>query len=268
MKAHSSCFIGLACLLGVSCVSAATLIEQRDQESTTIMYVDGVQMRVQAPADQSYVLMNLGEKTYFVVNPDEKMVMDMTETVWSLQNSKSKDDKAKVNASLDKAGAGPTIAGYETEHFILKANGRYCQDLFVSREAFDDSGLDEVWAEYGQNMKEMGVDSDDACDIAEIKVFDPGKHGWPLKTMYKKGEHAGQFEEVLRIEQGVDLPAGGFVVPDGYRVVSMQEMMGGMNFDIGGNEEYDEEAEDEEELEGKIKGFMNPFKKDKKDDNG
>ena len=230
-----------------------------------------------------------------MVNPDERTAMDMSSMAWP-EKKKSGGDLKKVDASLDKIGDGPTIAGYETVHYVVKANGRKCHDLYASKKAFNHTGWAESWSENGRALNEANFDTADDCEIADYEVADPGNIGWALKTI----EADGQYSEVLRIEQDAKLPVGGFEVPADYRLVSYAEMMqgmmsgdfGGMNNDEDGysgeedydDENYDEEEIDEEDAEGqafeeeleedvekevgdvvkdKLKGFMNKFKKKK-----
>jgi len=286
---------GLACFAVLESVTAATLIEQTDGETRSIVYAEGAKLRTDEGGDaegmQGYGLIDLEKKTFFLVNTKEKTVLDMSSAMWKAAAAGG-GVTAQVDARLEKVGAGPEIAGYATEHYELLADGKKCQDIYLSRKAFDDSGCAKTWARAGQSMREMGVDPSDACDVAEFRALDFEKYGWPLKTMHRESMHAGQFEEVLRIERGVEPPPGGFEVPAGYQVVSFEAMMGSMAGQMGGaqsweeddgtdedeagseeesyDEEYDEEEYDEEgtvddaveELGDRLKGFMDRFKKD------
>lgn len=303
MKLKLSLMAGLVCLMGALDVSAVTLIEQRDGDSTTIMYVDGVQMRTEFAGKTAYVLINMGKRQFFNVDPKRKTAVDMSSMMWTAVDSEDSNSEIKVAPSLDKMGDGPMIAGYSTVHYALKANGKTCQEWYASKDAFKDSGLSKMWEEYGEVWKEMGAETDNACDIAEREMHDPWKTGWTLKTVNREREHVGQFTEVLRIEKDVAVPPGGFDVPSDYKIVNYQayqQMMSGMNsgsFDMGNEDEnsysdeedyddenYDEEEIDEEDAEGqafeeeleedaekeagdvvkdKLKGFMNKFKKKK-----
>jgi len=282
---------GLACFAVLESVSAATLIEQTDGESTGLLYVEGAKMRSDNKDGEGYGLIDLEKKTFHMVNPQERTVLDMSSMVWKAAAKGQSGEATQVNARLEKVGSGPEIAGYATEQYTLLANGKACQDLYFSRKAFDDSGFAEVWAKAGEALREMNSEYD-ACDVAEVEVLDYEKYGWPLKTVHRESMHAGQFEEVLRIERGVEPPPGGFEVPAGYRVVSFEAMMGSMASQMGGaqsweddedayedeagfeEESYDEEYDDEEyddegtvdeaveELGDRLKGFMDRFKKD------
>jgi hypothetical protein len=287
---------GLACTSVPGSVSAVTLIEQADGESTTLMYVDGAKLRTEDGGGEGYGLMDLEKRTMYLVNPREGTAFDMSSTMWKATAS-ADSNAVPVDAKLEKMGSGPEIAGYATEHYALFANGSKCQDLYLSRKAFDDSGFAEQWDSISTAWQEMDLDRNDACDAAEVEALDYRKHGWPLRTVHRDSMHEGQFEETIRIEQGAAMPPGGFALPTGYTVVSFQEMMGslqGQNMggaadwtdddadDEYGDDGYDEEFDDEydhdpfddeeqadeeaqeaaEDLGDRLKGFMGQFKND------
>ena len=228
---------------------AATLIEERDSESSTITYIEGGKMRAGSPGEDAYVLMDLLGRTMFTVSPAEKQAIDMSAMVYGQAGGQEPGEKRSVKSNLEKVGSGPEIAGYSTDHYVLTANGRQCGEYFTSKEAFEDSGWAEIWTEAAQSMKDMAAseqDSDD-CDIAEAEAVDPGEIGWPLRTMGADG----LVSEVVRIETDATVPAGGFDIPPGYAVISMQEMLSGamMGGAYGSGADSMDGEEDEEMLE-------------------
>ena len=261
MRYHWFTVCGLACLAAAQCLSAASLIEETDGESTSLLYVEGGKLRVEEAGSGNYAVIDPGNRSFVMVNPADRTAVDMSANVWGAQAGGAPAAAASVEARLEKVGAGPAIAGYETMHFTLLANGKPCQDLYVSRQAFEDAGLATLWAGGGNALREMHVDPSDPCDLAEQKALDYEEHGLPLKTVHRESMHAGQFEEVKRIEKDVPAPAGGFGVPTGYQMISLEAMMGAyMQEDTDeddswgeedyGDEEYRDEAWDEESSEG------------------
>lgn len=290
MKLKLSIICGLICLAGVQNAPAATLIEQYDADSTITIYIDGARMRTETSGEGAYGLMDLKKRKLLMVNPAEKTVMDMSSMAWPENPAKGGDDHEKVKAKLEKIGDGPTIAGYKTVHYVLKANGKKCNDIYASRKAFKDTGWAETWVENGRALREANFDTADACEIADYDAADPSEIGWPLKVV----EADGQFTEIVRIEQDAKLPAGGFEVPENYKVVSLATMMRSMPMDDYGDgdddepvysdeEDYDqdyEEGDSEEEgfgeemqeeieqevkenVKDRVKGFMKKFRKKK-----
>jgi len=234
MRLNKNWLLAVACAGYSSVVGAATLIEERDSESRTLMYVDDGKMRVETRGEPGYALMDLRRRTILMVDPDEKTAIEMSPQIGDTSNS-DQGKAPKVEVGLEKVGVGPSVAGYATDHYVLTANGRKCQDLFVSKQAFADSGWAALWSEFGTVFKSMSaMDMDkDACDIADEQA-DPARIGWPLKTVASDGETT----EVLRIEKDVPVPAGGFEVPGDYRIMSLQEMMSGA---FGGGSGFDED---------------------------
>lgn len=289
MKLRLSMICGLICLAGMQNAPAATLIEQYDADSTITIYIDGARMRTETSGEGAYGLMDLKKRKLLMVNPARKTVMDMSSMAWPQNAAKGTDKRDNVKAKLEKIGDGPTIAGYKTVHYVLKANGKKCNDIYASRKAFKDTGWAETWVENGRALREANFDSADACEIADYDAADPGEIGWPLKIV----ETDGQFTEIVRIEQGAKLPAGGFEVPADYKTISYGQMMsslpmndfGGMDEDESAysdeddydadyeeedfEEEMQEEPEEPEEakqdVKERVKGFMKKFRKKKKD---
>lgn len=255
----------LTCVLGTASLPAATLIEQVDGESTMIMYVEGSKFRTDTPSEDSYAIVDYEEKTFLVVNDAERKVMDMSAMTWREDNANKTVDTSGVDADLQRIGAGPRIAGYDTVHYVVRANGRKCQELFTSRAAFRDSGMAEFWnSESAQAMTRANLEYGDDCELAEFVVTDPDDIGFPLRTV----QADGQAMEVLRIERNVQVPGSGFEAPANYERVDFGQMMGQMmkaatvdasagagdevSGEDFGDEEYVEEEYAEEDLENAV----------------
>jgi len=222
-QAAATLAAGISLVLVVGQASAATFIEERDGESITQMWIDAGRMRVQAPGEPGYSLMNLSKKTMFMVDPSQKHAVDMSAMVFGKMPAASQGTPSAASGTLKRVGDGPKIAGYATEHYVVEAGGQVCEELYVSKQAFKDAGWGELWADAGRAFKEMAAAGEglDECDLAGAQAVDPAKIGWPLKTVYPDGE----FNEVTRIQKDAPLPPGGLDVPAGYTVISMQQMM-------------------------------------------
>jgi len=199
-------------------VGAVTLIEERDSESTTLMYLEDGKMRVETAGEPGYMLADLRRRKFFAVDPAKKRAADMSAQMLPQQ---ARAQSPKVAGILEKVGSGPRIAGYATEHYVLTANGQKCEEIFTSKQAFIDSGMGSLWSDFAAAFKGLSASAEGAspCDVAENQA-DPSKFGLPLRTVSSDG----QTTEVIRIEKGVAAPPGGFEVPRGYRTVTMQEL--------------------------------------------
>jgi hypothetical protein len=224
--------IGVAALWALACMpaSAALMYEARSgsdgEAQHYTMYVDGPNSRMGARDASQFVLMNWKEKTLYMVDSAAKQATDMS---MGLKQSVAaqKCPQPEVDAVLEHVGAGPQIAGYATEHYIVKADGKACEEIFASKEAFGELG---AWLDNVREMEER--DDEDVgrskCDIAADKVVDLGEIGWPLKTVTLRGPGEGQVEEVLRIEKNASIPAGFFDVPAGYKIVTLEDLYPGL----------------------------------------
>ena len=210
--------------------SAALLIEGRSTNDGDVQtyksYIDGHNSRMGSADAKHFVLMNWQSKTFYVVDTTSKQATDMS---FSLRQGAPSQNcpKPDVDAVLERVGPGPTMAGYATVHYIVKADGRACEEIFTSREAMQAVGS------YVDSLRDMRERDDEdtgrsKCDIASDKVVDLGKIGWPLKTVTLRGGGKGHIDEILRIERNVSVPAGFFNVPAGYKIIKAEELYPGM----------------------------------------
>lgn len=198
--------------------SAATLIESRNDEGeVSRLWVEGVRARAETDDEQGYVLMDLGKGTMLLVNHEEKQVVDMSA---QLQRA-GKDKRPRPATKLVKKGGGPRIAGYDTQHYQLMVEGQVCQDLFMSRKAYQDGRLEAYGKAYAQYDLTPPVTLE-PCDYAELSL---DRHmleaGLPLRVV----EEGEVVDEITRITTDAKLPADGFTPPAGYARVDMGALM-------------------------------------------
>lgn len=248
MRKGLALVIGVAGMIGATGAGAAALVEQGDSESTTLMYIEGTKMRSETHQQGGYAIADYRAKTLYMIDPVRKQVLDMSAITWPEGGAAQKVDTSGVKASLDKVGKGPTIAGYDTEHYVLKANGRKCEDLYVSRAAARDAGFEVLIAE--ESSKELmaaNAMNGDECDLAEYKLIDSAEFGWPLRTV----DAQGTVTEVIRIETNAKLPPGGFELPAGFEIVDYGQLIGSSSMNAP-EPEYqdipDEVYDDEDEM--------------------
>ena len=220
--------IGVAAVCAVVSLpaSAALMYEARSGSDGEVqdytMYVDGPDSRMGADGARQFVLMNWKDKTLYMVDTASKQATDMSMGL-KQRAAAQKCPQPEVEAVLEHLGAGPQLAGYATEHYVLKADGKACEEIFASKKAFGELG---AWLDNVREMEER--DDEDVgrskCDIAADKALDLSEIGWPLKTITLRGPGKGQVEEVLRIEKDVSVPAGFFDVPAGYKIVTLEQL--------------------------------------------
>lgn len=226
MKSTMRIGVGIVCLSASLPAWAALMYEGRStydgEEQVYTSHVEGQKSRMGAANSSQYMLMNWKEKTLYAVDTTSRQATDMSMGLKQTEAAQ-RCPQPQVDAVLEHVGAGPQIAGYATEHYIVKADGKACEEIFASRKAFGELG------EWLDNLRDMEQSDDEdvgrsKCDIASDKVADIGKIGWPLKTVTLRGPGKGHVDEVLRIQKNVSVPAGFFDVPAGYKIVTLEQL--------------------------------------------
>ena len=208
----------------VSSAYAATVIESRDgQGEGQKVWIEESKMRVESSSEQSYMLLDADRKTMYVVDTQEKTVMDMS----SILRKESAPGKVKPSVTVQSRGKGPVVAGYATQHYQFSVNGTKCTDEYLSVQAMKDVESAEIFAameQLGAMGMEMGAMADmDPCETVGFALQDTyAQYGFPLRIVDRYGSLD---TEVLKIEKHATLPPGGFEVPAGYPVKSFDAMM-------------------------------------------
>ncbi|NIO41353.1 MAG: DUF4412 domain-containing protein [Burkholderiales bacterium] len=218
---------GLMTLSAMSAVWAVTLVESTDSDGVAQeVYFEGANMRAQERGGKEYMLFDMANRKMYAVNPEEREVLDLSGFL--AQKSAQNRSTAKLDAKLARQGAGPTVAGYATEHYVSTANGRKCADEYLSKKAMADLRATMLSSErFWQLGKEfdsgMAGAALDPCDLAEAQIGRSyEKYGLPLRVIDADGSVS---VEVTRIVKNAPLPAGGFSLPEGYAVVDMSRKM-------------------------------------------
>lgn len=200
-------------------VSAATLIESRANQHTMKMWIEGPKSRMEMPEQDGYMLTDVKQRKLYVISVNERTVMDMSSS-FNSQTEKSKSDD--IDIKLVKKGAGPSIAGYKTEHYTLSANGRHCADQYVSLEVLKAPDLKE-YAQHAIGMSNTSPVSAvlDACTLASISVSERfNEIGFPLRTVEANGDRY----EVTRIQPDTSPGPHAFEVPKDFQVVDIGQI--------------------------------------------
>lgn len=216
--------VGFLGILGYSAtLNAATLLEVAlDGEVGYKMWIEGNKLR--QDVEGGYVmLMDWDAGTAYMINTAEGIAMD-TSHIMAAKPGK-KDQKRSVDGiSVDKVGAGPTIAGYETVHYRISVDGEDCENIYTSTKVIRDIGadiFDRLQSMADNDDDDMDYGYGDPCDKAD-EAYDLAKLGYPMRT---EDASSGEVIEVTRIEVDAKLPDGGFEVPAGIQIMDMNQMM-------------------------------------------
>lgn len=226
--------IGAACSVLSLPGRAAVLLEAKSPEAeapTRVLY-DGHTLRVDF-IQGGYLLFDVAANKRYMINDEQKQVMEMPSTDAGEFSAMMSDIGAKrTPAKIDIArlGAGPVIAGYATEHYVVTADGHKCSDEYLSKELLANEKVKElVHAMDGANENEdvSSIASLGPCMVqaprALAKQYD--QLGLPLRSVDAGGAAT---VEVVSIKVDVDFPTGTFTVPPGYAWVSLKDLLRGM----------------------------------------
>jgi hypothetical protein len=204
---------------------AATLIEVKTPEGQTKVYRDGARSRMDT-ADGGYMLVDSQAETMFLVMPNERRVMDMSQM---LKTAPPAGDGSPIKVTFKKEGSGPRIAGYMTTQYQYAVDDKACGTVMASEQALEDSGLQETFA----MMQRMAARADammmafnartDPCQRAGTRFSEHARDiGIPMRITMGKGQ---LISEIVRIEKETKLPPNAFTVPDGYQVLNTGQLL-------------------------------------------
>jgi len=213
------------CLFGNTAI-AATLIEVTSQNGgQTQVMMDGSKSRIDMGERQGYVLIDYKKQTMYAVIPEKRQILDMGGDMPSMGGKPA----PKIKTELVLNGSGPTIAGFPTKKFTLKAEGKVCGTLFGSKAAMETTGINKLF----KSMKTMADKQRaamggyaamiDVCTRANMDFASQGeKAGVPMKMLNANGKITS---EIKSINTNASLPADAFVLPSGYQTITMAEQM-------------------------------------------
>lgn len=204
---------------------AATLVEVKHAEGLSRLYREGPAARMEMPGERGFVLMDTSRQTLFVVMPEQRMALDLSDTL----NSDGPGAGSPVNAAFSKEGGGPTIAGYRTYRYSYAVEGTRCGTVFASKEALEHAGMQDLFtmmermASQAQAVANAFTSSTDPCQQADHKLGEKVQSvGAPMRVLDPGG---ALVSEITRIDRNATLPPNAFAVPAGYRVQDASQML-------------------------------------------
>lgn len=208
---------------------AGTIIQIQNKNELSTVLTDGTQVRMNA-GESEYIIIDYKSHRVKVVSPQKQEVMLLNTDGMAAGNN-----APLVRTSINKIGAGGTIAGYKTQKFNYTANGKPCGIIYGSRDAYQVKGIKELFSAMKSMVeKQQAVLGGfagmvDDCTLADMKLSDQVTTiGVPMRTVKN-----GRVEtEIKSIKVNVTLPADTFVIPASYKVVTMQEQMNAVSKDM------------------------------------
>ena len=211
-------FVGMLFLF-CSPVMAGTIIEIQNNNELTTLITDGQKVRMNM-SESEYAILDYSNNSAKIINPKKKQVMFLNVGDMTAGNV------VTVQILIKKLGDGQEIAGYKTQKFSYKANGRSCGVIYGSKNAFQADGIKELVAALKTLMEKQRVALGgfaslvDICTLADMQLMDHiNTVGLPLRT-----EKNGRAElEIKMIKTDVSLANDTFVIPASYRMLGEKQ---------------------------------------------
>lgn len=208
---------------------AATVIETRESQDgdITTMTVEGTKARLQS-GPETYLLVDLEKKKFLSVDLQSQQIIDLSilpQPDPALQPSQATD--TPVKSSFIHRGAGPMVAGYQTEHYQIMANGHICADTYLAKDTLQTAGIQSFLEGFrslylAQKAAHHATGADyDPCEEAQDAAWSYyPERGLPMKTVAVDGNLR---QEVVSLRANVHTDEGFFDLPAGLSTKTSNE---------------------------------------------
>jgi hypothetical protein len=234
MRAFLRTTLAALCLPAVATiVHADTVIESVDSRLNEIRVSIGKDgARIERADSPVHVLIDFDAQSIHAVDTSQRYAMDMKSP------APSKADHGDFNFAsvappvirMERMGAGPAIAGFDTMHYRVLVDGRRCFDEYLAPAALDDEGIRQFIRTMaaGTNDVEQRVliqltEPERLCDAVTDLIDDQyPRLGIPLRTLDAKGR---EVHRVTRIDAGASHDPAMFRIPAGYEILTRAQVM-------------------------------------------
>lgn len=222
MKKTIKCALaGTAMLALATSAQAATLLKMKDGSGqATDMWVTEEAARIEPPEPGVYMLMSLEDGSVRMVNDNQKQVLETDALMGD-----GAGEVPQIDLQFKRAGEGPEIAGYDTEHYVLTVGGQTCQNYYLSEDAVEDNKLQAFMEQMAAlSKRDPGMQGMmDDCDVASRQVgAELVGLGLPLRVTDAQGAVES---EVVEIQSDADAGDRRFSPPKDYEVISLANLM-------------------------------------------
>ena len=212
------------------CVLADIEIQMQDPEGTITTFWLGEHKVKMATQDTSgYVIVDVSKQMQFLIDHNEKMVIDVTEGLNDTLSPPADDPQSapadKVQIKIEKVGDGPEIVGFKSDKYEVKADDTLCSVEYLSTEPFrhpEVVKLLEVMALLGESEDITNDALYKPCEQAELTLERQYQtYGIPLRSINADGVVTS---EVVQF-QVKDVPSSTYDFPPNYKLTSMRELL-------------------------------------------
>ena len=217
-------FVGITPVLSY----AAVQLDIKTNNQNETFWSDGKHLHVQSGEDPAYILVYPDQRQLFTIDHAQKQVIDLSEKITQAPTMPPPEE---YSIEYIHHGAGPKILGFDTEFYLLKVNGEVCMSEYLSKslnKLSDVISSMELMTEYRINTTFGNLPPQlDLCFVAEHIAYQRYReHGFPLRTEDQFGKV--QFE-LLKINEAADNPKENFKLPEGFTVITYEQMMESSN---------------------------------------
>jgi len=223
IKLFKVSFFWVVCVLPIN-LYAAVQLEVQNNNFKEIIWSNGSSLHVKSDNEPGYILVNTSQRQLFTINDNDRQVINLSDKI---KQAPVIPEMEGVSIEYIRHGAGPIMQGLDTELYLLKVNGEICRSEYLTNidtELVDVlSGL-ELMTEYRISTAFASMPAQlDLCFVAEHLSYQRyRKHGFPMKSENQFGKT--EFE-LLSINRDIPSPSNKFALPEGYSVISYEEMM-------------------------------------------
>ena len=229
-------FCWIVCSLPIN-LYAAVQLEVRNNNIKETLWSDTNSLHVKNGDEPGYILVKTSQRQLFTINNNDRQIVNLSDKVRQAPNIPEMEG---VSIEFVRHGAGPIMHGFDTELYLLKVNGEICRSEYLTNADSELisvlSGL-ELLTEYQINTTFASMPAQlDLCFVAEHLSYQRyRKHGFPVKS---ENQYGKTVFELISINRDIANPDNKFRLPEGYTVISYEEMMNssGIVPDSTGNE--------------------------------
>lgn len=216
-------FFFMVCLVPINLL-AAVQIEVENNNLKETIWSDGSKLHVKSSQEPAYILVNAEQRRLYTINHKEKQIINLSDEI---KKPPVLPEIQDVKIDFFRHGPGPNILGFETELYLLKANGKICRTEYLSKAVAELTGAIaglELMTEYRMSTTFGTLPNElELCFTADHLTYQRyRKGGFPLKSEDQFGK---TMFEIISIKKDSNNPIDNFKLPERYTVMSYKEMM-------------------------------------------
>lgn len=211
---------------------------QHTKQQTVLMEGDYAHMSSNRNAD-FYMLMNHKEGKIYNINVKQNKAIAIEIDAKTpppmpahMAQPPQQTDQPEPKTEFTKKGAGPKIAGYDTVHYQVMADGQLCSNEYLAPEALKVAHVKDflnamfTMSISRRKLMPFGMMAKDPCFVAHTNAqLETLDIGIPMRSVDKNGN---VMQEILEIKTDVEVAADMFTLPKGIEVQTEAEMMRAM----------------------------------------